>query len=207
MLLLWLGEDNDLSRASPAITSGVRPFLFWLWLEFWWEYGKVWLIFSCIFYDFFFWGDIPFSISCFPCFQDGLSDDLPLGLFNGQYGAQSSMASASVSWLKWKSATPCDTPALPSPPKKIKSLLRWIYMLRMASVMTSPCQSIWMQLGYCQVGLSGFRPRKSRSFFCPADSNMTAKAHQGAWSMPPDLDSRHWYHEDAFPGYEADFLE
>lgn len=155
---------------------------------------------------FFFW-DIPFSISCFPCFQDGLSDDLPLGLFNGQYGAQSSMASASVSWLKWKSATPCDTPALPSPPKKIKSLLRWIYMLRMASVMTSPCQSIWMQLGYCQVGLSGFRPRKSRSFFCPADSNMTAKAHQGAWSMPPDLDSRHWYHEDAFPGYEADFLE
>lgn len=80
-------------------------------------------------------------------------------------------------------------------------------MLRMASVMTSPCQSIWMQLGYCQVGLSGFRPRKSRSFFCPADSNMTAKAHQGAWSMPPDLDSRHWYHEDAFPGYEADFLE
>ncbi len=35
---------------------------------------------------------------------------------------------------------------------------------------------------------------------------MTAKAHQGAWSLPPDLDSRHWYHEDAFPGYEADFF-
>lgn len=58
-----------------------------------------------------------------------------------------------------------------------------------------------MQLGYRQVG------RKSRKKICPVDSTMTAKAHQGAWSMPPDLDSRHWYHEDAFPGYEADFLE
>jgi len=71
-----------------------------------------------------------------PLFQDGLSDDLPLGLFNGQYGAQSSMASASD-------------------------------------------------------GIS-------HDLALPEHLD----AHQGAWSMPPDLDSRHWYHEDAFPGYE-----